>query len=83
MVQSSRPVQIIVGGEIVAETRRARFLFETRLPTACDHIPPEDVRMDLLNPEREDYGLPLQGPGVLLFGQDLATVFSRTGGKLP
>jgi len=47
VVQSSRPVQIVVGGEVVAETRRARFLFETRLPTRY-YIPSDDVRMDLL-----------------------------------
>ncbi len=47
VVNSSRPVAVIVGGVTVAETRRARFLFETRLPTRY-YIPPEDVRMDLL-----------------------------------
>jgi uncharacterized protein (DUF427 family) len=40
-------VRVVIGGEIVAETKRARFLFETRLPTRY-YIPPEDVRMDLL-----------------------------------
>ena len=47
VLDSTRPVQVIVGGTVVAETRRARFLFETRLPTRY-YIPPEDVRMDLL-----------------------------------
>ncbi len=47
VVSSSRLVRVILGGETVAETRRARFLFETRLPTRY-YIPPEDVRMDLL-----------------------------------
>jgi uncharacterized protein (DUF427 family) len=46
-IASSRRVQVIVGGETVADTRCARFLFETRLPTRY-YIPPEDVRMDLL-----------------------------------
>ena len=69
VIQSSRPVQIIVGGEIVAETRRARFLFETRLPTRY-YIPPEDVRMDLLIPSDKVTRLPLQGAGALLLGQD-------------
>ena len=49
VLQSSRPVKVIFGGVTVAETRRARFLFETRLPTRY-YIPPEDVRMDLLVP---------------------------------
>jgi uncharacterized protein (DUF427 family) len=47
VIQSSRPVRVVLGGEVVAETRRARFLFETRLPTRY-YIPPEDVRMDRL-----------------------------------
>jgi uncharacterized protein (DUF427 family) len=46
-IQSSRHVEIVLGGQVVADTRRARFLFETRLPTRY-YIPPEDVRMDLL-----------------------------------
>ena len=49
VIASSRHVQVVVGGETVADTRRARFLFETRLPTRY-YIPPEDVRMDLLVP---------------------------------
>src|SRR5689334_4904388 len=32
VVNSSRHVRVIVGGEPVAETHHARFLFETRLP---------------------------------------------------
>lgn len=44
---SSRHVQIIVGGQVVAETHRPRLLFETNLPTRY-YIPVTDVRMDLL-----------------------------------
>jgi uncharacterized protein (DUF427 family) len=47
VLDSTRPVQVVVGGTVVAETRRARFLFETRLPTRY-YIPPDDVRTDLL-----------------------------------
>src|SRR6201982_3682821 len=47
VLDSSRSVQVVVGETVIAETRRARFLFETRLPTRY-YIPPEDVRMDLL-----------------------------------
>jgi len=60
VVQSSRPVRVIVGGETVAETRRARFLFETRLPTRY-YIPPEDVRMDLLLPSDKTTACPYKG----------------------
>jgi hypothetical protein len=45
---------------VVAETRRARFLFETRLPTRY-YIPPEDVRMDLLLPSETVTRCPYKG----------------------
>jgi uncharacterized protein (DUF427 family) len=60
VLQSSRPVRVIVGGATVAETRRARFLFETRLPTRY-YIPPEDVRMDLLAPSDKTTACPYKG----------------------
>jgi uncharacterized protein (DUF427 family) len=60
VVNSSRPLRIIVGGETVAETTRARFLYETRLPTRY-YIPPEDVRMDLLVPSEKVTSCPYKG----------------------
>ena len=51
---------MIVGGETVADTTRARFLFETRLPTRY-YIPPEDVRMDLLVPSEKITACPYKG----------------------
>ena len=42
---STRPVSVRLGGETVAETVRAHFLFETGMPTR-HYIPREDVRMD-------------------------------------
>jgi uncharacterized protein (DUF427 family) len=59
-VASSRRVQVILGGETVADTRRAHFLFETRLPTRY-YIPPEDVRMDLLVPSEKVTACPYKG----------------------
>jgi uncharacterized protein (DUF427 family) len=46
---SSRRVEVVLGGETVADSRRALFLFETGLPTRY-YLPPEDVRTDLLSP---------------------------------
>ncbi|MGI9371144.1 MAG: DUF427 domain-containing protein [Hyphomicrobiales bacterium] len=46
-VPSSRHVQVIVNGKLVADTTRAMFLFETGLPTRY-YIPKADIRMDLL-----------------------------------
>jgi uncharacterized protein (DUF427 family) len=60
VVNSSRSVRVIIGGETVAETRRARFLFETRLP-ARYYIPPEDVRMELLVPSKKVTACPYKG----------------------
>lgn len=60
VVNSSRPLKVIVGGETVAETTRARFLYETRLPTRY-YIPLEDVRMDLLAPSEKVTACPYKG----------------------
>ena len=59
-VPSSRPVRVILGGQTVAETRHAMFLFETRLPTRY-YIPHEDVRMDLLVPSDKATACPYKG----------------------
>jgi uncharacterized protein (DUF427 family) len=47
VLQSSRHVQVVVDGEVVADTHRPRLLFETGLPTRY-YIPKLDVRTDLL-----------------------------------
>ncbi|MFI4947177.1 MAG: DUF427 domain-containing protein [Alphaproteobacteria bacterium] len=59
-IASSRHVQVILGGKIIADTKRARFLFETRLPTRY-YIPPEDVRMDSLVPSDKRTACPYKG----------------------
>jgi uncharacterized protein (DUF427 family) len=43
---SSRHVRVTIGGQVVAETRRAKALFETGLPVRW-YIPREDVRVEL------------------------------------
>ncbi|MDJ0949152.1 MAG: DUF427 domain-containing protein [Alphaproteobacteria bacterium] len=60
VVNSSRPVRVVLGGETVAETTQARFLFETGLPTRY-YIPPDDVRMDLLTPSDSHTQCPYKG----------------------
>jgi uncharacterized protein (DUF427 family) len=47
--QSSRHVQVVLDGVAVADTHHPKLLFETGLPVRY-YIPPEDVRMDLLEP---------------------------------
>ena len=60
VLESSRCVQVVLGGTVVAETRRARFLFETRLPTRY-YIPAEDVRLDVLAPSDKVSRCPYKG----------------------
>jgi len=52
--QSARPVRIEVDGEIVADTTRARLVFETSLPTRF-YLPREDVRVDMHPSSRRTY----------------------------
>jgi uncharacterized protein (DUF427 family) len=47
VVPSSRKVRVESGGEVLAESANALFLFETQLPVRY-YLPPEDVRTDLL-----------------------------------
>lgn len=46
---SSSHVRVVVDGETVAESRRAKLLFETGLPTRY-YLPRDDVRTELLFP---------------------------------
>jgi uncharacterized protein (DUF427 family) len=47
--RTSRRIRVSVGGETIADSVRARALFETGLPTRY-YFPPEDVRLDFLEP---------------------------------
>jgi uncharacterized protein (DUF427 family) len=44
---TSRHIRILLDGEVLADTVRAKALFESNLPTRW-YIPPDDVRTDLL-----------------------------------
>jgi uncharacterized protein (DUF427 family) len=57
---SSREVRVVVGGETLARTRRALFLFETGLPTRY-YIPREDVRTDFLTSSSTQSVCPYKG----------------------
>ncbi len=60
VLNSSRHVKVSIGGELIAETRRPRLLFETTLPTRY-YIPRLDVRMDLLEPTQTSSRCPYKG----------------------
>ena len=60
VLNSSRHVKIVVGGEVVAETTRPRLLMETGLPVRY-YIPKIDVRLDLLTPTNTSTRCPYKG----------------------
>ena len=59
-IRSSRHVRVVMSGETVAETTRPVLLFETGLPTRY-YIPPQDVRLDLLEPSGRRTQCPYKG----------------------
>ncbi|MGE5147876.1 MAG: DUF427 domain-containing protein [Candidatus Eiseniibacteriota bacterium] len=60
IIPSSRRVRVTVNGEVVADTRRALFLFETGLKTRY-YVPPADVRTEFLRPSRTTTICPYKG----------------------
>lgn len=59
-VHSSRHIRVEVEGQVVAETYRPVFLYETGLQTRY-YIPKQDVRMDLLEPSPTRTRCPYKG----------------------
>ncbi|NQV22512.1 MAG: DUF427 domain-containing protein [Rhodospirillales bacterium] len=60
ILESHRAVRVVIGDETVAQTTRARFLFETNLPVRY-YIPPDDVRWDLFDPSGKSTACPYKG----------------------
>ncbi len=60
ILQSSRPVKVVIAGETVAESERPVLLFETGLPTRY-YLYRTDVRMDLLEPTDKHTECPYKG----------------------
>lgn len=48
--RTSKHIQVLLAGEVVADTRRAFRILETSHPPVTYYIPPEDIRMDFLVP---------------------------------
>jgi uncharacterized protein (DUF427 family) len=59
-IPSSAHIEVLVGGEVIADSRRAVLLFETHLPTRF-YIPPEDIRMDRLTRSASHTRCPYKG----------------------
>ena len=60
ILDSTRPVRIMVAGQVVGESTRARMLFETGLPTRY-YLPKEDVRTEFLQPSERHSNCPYKG----------------------
>jgi uncharacterized protein (DUF427 family) len=60
VLKSARHVRVMIGGEVVAETRRPSLLLETGFPVRY-YIPMEDVRMELFDPTRTSTRCPYKG----------------------
>ncbi len=60
VLNSSRHIKVVIGGQVVAETHQPRLLFETGL-RARYYIPKVDVRMDLLEPTATITQCPYKG----------------------
>jgi uncharacterized protein (DUF427 family) len=58
--RSSRTIRVLLGDEVLAETRRPLLLSETGLPNRF-YIPAEDVRQDLLKPSDTHTVCPYKG----------------------
>jgi len=63
VLNSSRHVQVLLNGVLVAESRRPRLLFETGLPVRY-YLPKLDVRLDLLQPSPKRTRCPYKGEAV-------------------
>ena len=60
VIASSRPVQVVIGGQVIADSSKAHFLFETGLPTRY-YLPMEDVRADYLQKSETSTRCPYKG----------------------
>ncbi|OPH57909.1 hypothetical protein BC351_04705 [Paenibacillus ferrarius] len=59
-IPSSRHIQVYIGGELVADSRRPVVLYETGL-TPRYYLPKEDIRLDLLSPSDSLTRCPYKG----------------------
>jgi uncharacterized protein (DUF427 family) len=60
ILPSSRHVRVLLGGEVIADTRRPRLLLETGIITRY-YIPEQDIRMELLESTETTTHCPYKG----------------------
>lgn len=63
IIASDRTVEVVLGGETVAKSNDAEFLFETDLPTRY-YLPEDDVQMELLTQTDLTTQCPYKGEAV-------------------
>ncbi len=63
VLHGSRHVRVELDGQVLAESRRPRLLFESGLPTRY-YLPKQDVRLDLLEPSPTTSRCPYKGVAV-------------------
>jgi uncharacterized protein (DUF427 family) len=61
VLPSKRHIRVVVDGQVMADTRRPRLLFETNHPVRY-YIPHDDIRMELLVPSATKSRCPYKGP---------------------
>ena len=62
-IKSSRKVEVVLGGETVAESTNATFVFETGKPTR-HYLPMDDIRMEILTRSETSTRCPYKGQAV-------------------
>jgi uncharacterized protein (DUF427 family) len=89
VLHSSRRVEVVLLGQLVAESRRPRILFETGLPSRY-YLPRADVRIDLLIPSPTTSQCPYKGlasywservDATIIDGDELAVPVTPWSGK--
>jgi uncharacterized protein (DUF427 family) len=63
ILNSSRHIQVVIDGQVVADSHRPRVLFETGIRPRY-YLPKMDVRMDLLEPTQTHTACPYKGNAV-------------------
>jgi uncharacterized protein (DUF427 family) len=82
VLHSSRHIQVVLGGQVVADSVRARLLFETGLRTHY-YLPRLDVRVDLLTASATVTRCPYKGVASLYSAEVEGTKFRDVAWSYP
>ncbi|GGO82644.1 DUF427 domain-containing protein [Wenjunlia tyrosinilytica] len=82
ILASSREVRVELDGEVIAESRAPKVLYETGLPPRF-YLPKTDVRLDLLEPSTTVTGCPYKGTASHLSARVNGTVHADIAWTYP